>query len=164
MGFAALGITPARGRGRCGARARNDLRVTSRSDYAKTVRKCHAFHLACWGAPAAGNIFGRKILRQRHFPVSASCRDLQAGSLCSPETPETPAPFKPVPRYFPNHVGGLETAAPCSCNAGSRSRSRNSQIICLTNPASDRGKMKEYFGALPVAGEITRLSNRNRGS
>jgi hypothetical protein len=36
------------------------------------------------GGSPAGNVFDHVILRSRQFPVSASCRDLQAGSLRSP--------------------------------------------------------------------------------
>src|SRR5437660_10474570 len=64
-------------------------------------------------------------------------------------------------RYL-DQLGGLETAAPCSCscNAGSR----RLLTICSTNAASDRGKMNEYFGPFPAAGEITRFSERKPGS
>src|SRR6266481_6953384 len=61
-------------------------------------------------------------------------------------------------------IGVAESVATCSCNAGSLTRSRKYWTICSTNPASDRAKMNEYFGAFPVAAEITRFSNKNRGS
>src|SRR5213596_1433999 len=58
--------------------------------------------------------------------------------------------------HYPDQLVGLETAAPCSCNADSRSL----LTISSTKAASDRGKMNEYFGPFPAAGEITRFSER----
>jgi hypothetical protein len=43
------------------------------------------------GSPA-GNIFARAIGVVARFPVSASCRDLQASSLRSPEVPPAKGP------------------------------------------------------------------------
>src|SRR6266536_1511465 len=63
-------------------------------------------------------------------------------------------------RYL-DQLGGLETAAPCSCSCNACSR--RLLTICSTNAASDRGKMNEHFGPFPAAGEITRFSERKPG-
>src|SRR5262249_27769208 len=58
-------------------------------------------------------------------------------------------------RYF-DQLGGLETAAPCSCSCNADSRSL--LTISSTTAESDRGKMNEHFGPFPAAGEIRRFS------
>jgi hypothetical protein len=61
-------------------------------------------------------------------------------------------------------IGLADSAATCSCNAGSLSRWRKYCTICSTNAASGRGKINKYFGPFPTAGKITRFSDKNLGS
>ncbi len=107
--------------------------------------------------PRPGNRVASEVVCQRC--CRQGCRQLQAGSLCSPETRETPHTGGQAVRY---PSGIAESAATCSCSADSRSRKYCT--ISSTKAASDRGKMKEYAGPFPSAGEIRRLSNKNRGS
>ena len=51
------------------------------------------------GSPA-GNIFEHAIQARRHIPVSASCRDLQAGSLRSPARETRALPRADARRNF----------------------------------------------------------------
>src|SRR5207244_2587385 len=76
------------------------------------------------------------------------------------QTRETPHTGGQAVRY-PN---GLADSATTSGNTDWLSRWRKSTMICSTNPASDRGKVNEVFALFPPAGEITRFSNKNRGS
>src|SRR5262249_15163844 len=64
-------------------------------------------------------------------------------------------------RYL-DQLGGLETAALCSCSCNADSRSL--LTISSTKAASDRGKMNEYFGPFAAPGEIRRFSERKPGS
>src|SRR6266487_1003904 len=57
-----------------------------------------------------------------------------------------------------------ETAAGCSCNAGSVSRSHKYCTICSTKAVCGRGKINKYFGPFSPAGKMTRFSERNFGS
>ncbi len=61
-------------------------------------------------------------------------------------------------------IGLADSAATCSCNAGSLSRSRKYCTICSTKAAAGRGKINKYFGPFPAAGKMTRFSERNFGS
>src|SRR5206468_4885650 len=54
-----------------------------------------------------------------------------------------------------------ETAAGCSCNAGSVSRSPKYCTICSTKAVCGREKINKYFGPFPAAGKMTRFSQRN---
>ena len=115
------------------------------------------------------------VAQAASLQVSAACRDREMESrqkLCAKDVAGRAAGNNRLAACAPQKhagrvrypIGVAESAAACSCNAGSLTRSRKYWTICSTNPASDRGKMKEYFGPFPAAGEISRFSNKNRGS
>src|SRR5438552_16890546 len=87
--------------------------------------------------PRPGNRVASEVVCQRC--CRQGCRQLQAGSLCCPETRETTHPGGQAVRC---PSGIAESAATCPCTAGSRSR--NYCTISSTKSVSDRGKMTEY--------------------
>src|SRR5437773_10090030 len=108
------------------------------------------------GGPA-GNTFAHVFLVQ---PISRSRQAAETYRLaaCAPQHVAIHA------RRVCYLIAVVEPALTCSCNAGSLNRSRNFWTICSTTAASERGKTNEYRGHFPAAGEITRFSNKNRGS